>query len=52
MDEYIYDEIECEYSELKYEERDTGYKEYECELTGYVCVGGDDCPLKFKYKVE
>lgn len=52
----------CLYSEISYEEYDTGYKEYECSLlkncklnTKCYCYGGDinnGCPLSFKYKIE
>lgn len=38
----------CEYLECIYEERDTGYREYECEL-GFTC---NRCPFDIKYSVE
>lgn len=55
--ENIYEEIsdECDYCGRSYYEYDTGYAEYECELTGYPCMGGyidSGCPLAFRYIVE
>ena len=46
---------ECEYCGQSYYEHDTGYSEYECELVGGECLGGDidrGCPLSFKYQIE
>lgn len=41
----------CKYSTETYREWDTGYAEYECELTGEEC-DEEFCPLMFKYKIE
>lgn len=41
----------CKYSEVSYEEYDTGYKEFSCILCDGDC-GSFPCPLDFKYKVE
>lgn len=46
---------ECEYCQISYFERDTGYTEYECEFIsdGRGCTGGDEeCPLSFRYSIE
>lgn len=46
---------ECEYCGQSYYEYDTGYSEYECELVGGECLGGNvdsGCPLSFKYQIE
>ena len=46
---------ECGYCGQSYYEHDTGYSEYECELVGGECLGGDidsGCPLSFKYQIE
>ena len=57
MEEKIY-EInweECEYCRSGYYESDTGYQEYDCELLGDNCLGGEfdsGCPFSFKYKIE
>lgn len=55
--ESIYEESyeKCDYCHESYYERDTGYSEYACDLTGYECMGGyidGGCPLSFKYVVE
>lgn len=45
----------CDYCRQSYYEHDTGYSEYQCDLTGYECMGGcldSGCPLSFKYKIE
>lgn len=50
MKEYI---NECEFCQYRYEsyyEYDTGYCEYECELTRTDCT--EDCPLNFKFEYE
>jgi len=55
MDIFEKDYDECDYCNCNYCERDTGYAEYECELTGFPCMGGSiesGCPLSFKYAVE
>jgi len=46
---------DCEYCEQSYYENDTGYSEYQCNLIGGECCGGDidnGCPLSFKYKIQ
>lgn len=50
MGEFENNYEDCEYSEITYEEWDTGYKEYGCSLFGEECI--EQCPLSFKYKVE
>lgn len=70
MEENIYEDDEediyendyekCEFCEITYEERDTGFIEYGCSLiTGNErdaeCMGGEfeyGCPLSFKYQIE
>ena len=42
---------DCEYSHQSYYEWDTGYEEYECELTDDEC-NPYGCPMVCKYKVE
>ena len=42
---------ECAYSTCTYEEYDTGYAEFECDLAGEDC-DPDKCPFSFKYIVE
>lgn len=42
----------CEYCDTSYWEHDTGYREYSCDLFGCECVGDEDCPLTFKFKVR
>lgn len=49
MIEIIQDYDSCQYAEQSYFESDTGYSEYECEITGKEC--GELCPLCFKYSV-
>jgi len=52
---YEKDCADCEYCFCKYYERDTGYGEDGCELTGYECRGGfidSGCPLSFKYEIS
>lgn len=41
----------CEHSYCTYQEYDTGYAEFECDLTGKYC-DPDKCPFSFKYIVE
>lgn len=50
-EELIVDWEECEYCHRSYYEYDTGYSEYECELTGFNCMGDEYCPLSCKYNV-
>jgi len=52
MEDYIYDgTFDCGFDNFRYQEQDTGFKFYDCDLTGCECVGWN-CPLNFKYKVE
>lgn len=41
---------ECDYCFVTYQESDTGYMEYGCELLGSSC--GEDCPITCRYEVE
>ena len=50
-EELVVDWDECEYCHQSYYESDTGYAEYQCELTGFECLGDDYCPLNCKYTV-
>lgn len=49
MEEIFTNWEDCEYCRQSYYERDTGYSEYECELTGFECL--EECPLNCKYEI-
>jgi len=49
---YGYEDNPCEFSNVTYEEYDTGYYECECELTCEECCDETKCPLKAKYIVK
>ena len=50
METHEQDWNNCPYLEKTYYEWDTGYAEYECQLTNMMC-DIDICPLKFNFEV-